>query len=245
MIFALIIGRKGSSGFPNKNLLKINNKPLAYYPIQTLKKVKRINKIYMSTDDERLITLANQMKIETIKRPKYLATKKALGEDVFEHGYKFIKKKNIGIKIKFLILMFCNAVTITNKSINEGIDLLLNNTDADSAVTVSEYNMWSPLRARKLDNNGFLKPFVPFKYFGNEKTLNCDRDSQGSVFFADMGCSIVRPKCLDKLSEGLLPQKWMGKKILPIYQEAGFDLDYNWQVPSAEWWINNKWDSKE
>ena len=62
--------------------------------------------------------------------------------------------------------------------------------------------MWSPLRARKLDKNRTLKPFVPFKTFGNPKTLNCDRDSQGDVFYADMSASVVRPHCLEKLEKG-------------------------------------------
>ena len=61
-------------------------------------------------------------------------------------------------------------------------------------------------------SDGTLKPFVKFEYFGNPKTLNCDRDSQGNVYFADMSLSIVRPKCLENLKDGLLPQKWMGKK---------------------------------
>ena len=38
MIIALMIGRKGSSGFPNKNLLKIFNKHLCEYPIIAVKK---------------------------------------------------------------------------------------------------------------------------------------------------------------------------------------------------------------
>ena len=32
----------------------------------------------------------------------------------------------------------------------------------------------------------------------------------------------------------------MGKKIAPIYSEAGFDLDYEWQLPQLEHWIKNK-----
>jgi hypothetical protein len=32
----------------------------------------------------------------------------------------------------------------------------------------------------------------------------------------------------------------MGKKILPIYNEAGLDLDYEWQVGQVEWWLKNK-----
>ena len=97
--------------------------------------------------------------------------------------------------------------------------------------------MWSPLRARKLNKDGSLIPFVPFETFGNPKTLNCDRDSQGDVLFADMGVSVVRPKCLENMKNNLLPQKWMGNKIAPIYSEAGFDIDYEWQLPLLKYWI--------
>lgn len=55
-----------------------------------------------------------------------------------------------------------------------------------------------------------------------------DRDSQGDVYLADMSVSVVRPKCLENMKEGLLPQKWMGQKIAPIISNAGFDLDYDW-----------------
>ena len=87
-----------------------------------------------------------------------------------------------------------------------------------------------------------MKPFVKFEYFGNPKTLNCDRDSQGDVHFADMSVNIVRPRCLENMSEGLLPQKWMGKKIAPINSYAGFDIDYEWQLPQLEYWIKKNGD---
>ena len=100
--------------------------------------------------------------------------------------------------------------------------------------------MWSPLRARKLMSDGSLKPFVKFEYFGNPKTLNCYRDSQGNVYFADMSLSIVRPKCLENLKDGLLPQKWMGKKIMPIKSWGGFDIDYEWQMPLLKYRLKFK-----
>ena len=72
--------------------------------------------------------------------------------------------------------------------------------------------MCSPLR-RKLDKKGLLKPFVKFEYFGNPKTLNCDRDSQGDVYFADMSLSTIRPKNLEDLSKNLLPQSGWVKNL--------------------------------
>ena len=41
------------------------------------------------------------------------------------------------------------------------------NKSFDSAVTTSIYNMWSPLRARKIGKYNLLKPFLPFESFGN------------------------------------------------------------------------------
>ena len=128
---------------------------------------------------------------------------------------------------------------INAELIDRGVRFLRRNKNFDSAVSTSIYNMWSPLRARRLMKDGSLKPFVPFETFGNPKTLNCDRDSQGDVYFADMSVSVVRPKCLEKMNKGLLPQKWMGNKIAPIKSEGGFDLDYAWQIPTAEYWIKH------
>jgi hypothetical protein len=237
MITALLLGRKGSRGFPGKNTLQILGHPLAWYPMQTALSVDKIDKVYLSTDDTVLMQIAENIGVEVIERPEYLASNEALGEHAYVHGYEEIKKRNSEQQIEMVVLLFCNAATISVNAIDEGIALLREKPDLDSAVTVSRYNMWSPLRARKLDTQGCLQPFVPFEVFGDPKTLNCDRDSQGDVLYADMGCSVVRPHCLENLEEGLLPQKWMGQKIAPIYQEAGCDIDYEWQVPLVEWWL--------
>lgn len=239
MIAALLLGRKGSKGFPGKNKHIINGKPLAWYPMKTALSVEKIDKVYLSTDDPDLAEIANSVGVEVIDRPDYLADDKALGEDAYVHGYEEICRRNPDEKIDTVVLLFCNAATINKASIEKGLGMLRDDPEADSAVTVSRYNMWSPLRARKVTDNGYLEPFVPFESFGDPATLNCDRDSQGDIWFADMGCSIVRSHCLENINSGLLPQKWMGKKILPIYQEAGCDIDYEWQIPGVEWWLNN------
>ena len=164
-----------------------------------------------------------------------------MGDHVFIHAYnEIVKREDINKKqINLLVLLFANGATVTSKMIRCGIEFLNKNKNRsfDSAVSVSKYNMWSPLRARKINKDGSLKPFVPFKTFGDPKTLNCDRDSQGDVYFADMGVSVIRPNCLDNYEKNLLPQKWMGKKIAPIFSEAGFDIDYKWQLPLLKYWI--------
>lgn len=130
-----------------------------------------------------------------------------------------------------------NAVTINNKLIDEAIEKLDENPEADSAVTVSVFNMYSPLRARKLNDLGFLEPFVPLNSFGDEVSLSCDRNSQGDVYYADMSHSVCRSRCIENIENGLLPQKWMGNKILPVLNEDGCDIDENWQLDMSIRWL--------
>jgi len=237
MIVALMLGRKGSSGFPGKNTSSVCGRPMMEWPILAAQKSKYVEKIYVSTDCEEIKAIGRKNQCEIIDRPDFLCTKEALGEDAYVHGYEVICDLNKGKEIEQVVLLFCNAATISAELIDEGVEALRKNPKLDSAVTVSEYNMWSPLRARRETPSGTLEPFVPFETFGDPKTLNCDRDSQGSVFFADMSVSIVRPYCLDNLEEGLLPQKWMGQEIFPIKNWAGCDVDYEWQVPQVEYWL--------
>src|ERR1051325_7962803 len=219
MIPALLLGRGGSTGFPGKNLYPVLGRPLMAYPLMAARDSRHVGSIYVSTDSEEIMAVGRQYGAEVIVRPPELCTPQALGEDAFAHGYRVMRERlaAAGETIELVVLLFANAATITAELIDQGIELLRANPKLDSAVTVSRYNMWSPLRARKLGTDGCLHPFVPFEVFGDPATLNGDRDSQGDVFFADMGVSIVRPHCLENLQYGLLPQKWMGQHIAPIY----------------------------
>ena len=238
MICALLLGREGSSGFPGKNVYPVLGKPLMAYPLIAAKGSQYVDKIFVSTDSPRIMEIAREYDASVIERPPELCSSTALGEDAFVHGYRVITER-LGEKPELLVLLFCNAATVDARIIDEGIVVLRANPEYDSAVSVSRYNMWSPLRARKIEEDGLLHPFVPFETFGDPKTLNCDRDSQGDVWFADMGLSIVRSRCLDDLENGLLPQKWMGQKIYPLEQWGGCDVDYEWQIPQVEFWLKN------
>jgi hypothetical protein len=236
MIAALMLGREGSTAFPGKNTLPILGRPMMVYPLLAAKYSKYVDEIFVSTDSDRIKNIAGDFGATIIDRPPHLATKEALGEDAYAHGYRHIRY-TLNKPVEMVVLLFCNAPTILPSVIDRGIEALRADESLDSAVTVSVYNMWSPLRARKLDGEGLLQPFVPFELFGDPKTLNCDRDSQGDVYFADMSTSIVRPRCLENLHDGLLPQRWMGTRIFPLKQWGGLDVDYEWQVPQVEFWL--------
>lgn len=239
MIVAILIGREGSSGYPGKNVTPVLGKPLVAWPLEAARAVPAIGRIYVSTDSPRIKDIAAGYGARIIDRPDHLCTKQALGEHAYQHAHGVIRDHlaGEGLEPELYVLLMANAPTISAAQLEEGIDALRRNPDYDSAVTVSCYNMWSPLRARKIGEDGLLHPFVPFETFGDPKTLNCDRDSQGDVWFADMGVSIIRPHNLDHLEDGMLPQKWMGRSIYPIRNVGGLDVDYEYQMPQAEFWL--------
>ncbi len=239
MICALMLGREGSVGFPGKNVFPVLGRPLMAYPLMAAKGSREVERIFVSTDSPRIAAIAQEYGVEVIDRPAELCTGAALGEEAFAHGYRVIRDRltPTGQTIELMVLLFANAATITSRLIDEGISTLRGDPALDSAVTVSRYNMWSPLRARKIGEDGLLHPFVSFEALGDPGALTCDRDSQGDVFFADMSVSVVRPRCLERLEAGLLPQRWMGRRIAPIPSWGGCDVDYLWQVPGVEHWL--------
>ena len=239
MIAALLVGRGGSTGLPGKNTRLVLGRPLMAYPLLAAQAARSVERIYVSTDSDEIRRIGEEHGAEYIERPPELASPTALGEDAFRHGYEVIRDRlaDEGEELELLVLLFANAPTVSGELIDRGVHRLCEDPSFDSAVTVSRYNMWSPLRARRLTEDGSLQPFVPFETFGDPATLNCDRDSQGDVLFADMGLSIVRPRCLEHMENGLLPQKWMGRKIAPIESWGGCDVDYEWQLPGVEYWL--------
>ena len=93
MFCSLILGRKGSIGFPGKNTYDIYGHPLAWYPMQAALSTVEIDKNFISTDDSELMELGRELGFEVIERPDYLATSEALGDDAYKHGYEEIRDK--------------------------------------------------------------------------------------------------------------------------------------------------------
>jgi len=260
-IVAIIIGKGNSRGFPGKNFTKINGHPMMSYPIVAACGSKNIDKVYFSTEDGRLKAIAgNYYGVIIIDRPKELATDEALGEDVFVHAYKYIRDQNISNgrrvddggtggqlweydNIEFIVLMFANAPCITGWMLDEMIEELRKYKGADSICTISKYNMFSPIRMRKFDC--FLEQIpdriVPYSRELIENT-NCDRDSGADAWIYDCSAAVVRPHCLEKIGEGIPPQRWLGNHIIGYKQtDPALDVDFYFQKFQVEWWLDRNW----
>lgn len=188
-VIAILLGRRNSKGLPGKNTMQVLGRPISHYSLMAAKSSKYVSEIFLTTDDNDIINEGNKFGASIICRPIHLCTDDALFEDALIHGYHEAVKMR-GKKPELVVILMCNVLTIDSVLIDQAIEALNNDPNADSAVTVSCLNMYSPLRARKKSESGYLLPFVPFDSFGDPATLNCDRDSQGDVYYADMSHSL-------------------------------------------------------
>lgn len=225
---ALVIGRRGSR-VANKNMRPVLGRPLALYPILAARHARAVTRTFVSTDCPQIRGLAEAEGCSVIDRPAHLATHEALAEDAFKHGFEAIVGE-LG-EVEFVVLLFANGATITPGMLDEGVAFLRAHEEYDSAVTVGRYNMYSALRARRIED-GKVRPFVDPGLFAG---ATCDRDSQGDTYFVDCSLFVLRPRCfLNNFAGGELPFRWIGRAVHPLIQEGGCDVDHEWQFPVVE-----------
>lgn len=237
-VAAILFGRGGSVMLPGKNIGKILGRPSLHYPLMAARASGILGDLYVSTDSEDIFNLARPFGITEIRRPGHLASNEALLEDAIRHAFDWVEKTSVDPVDLYLILL-CNAVTVLPDRIRQAYELLGKDPEADSVTTGSKWNMFSPVRARRLDRTtGLLVNYVPMDLLGEMVNISCDRDKSEDCYFCDNSFTLVRRSALARLHESNGPFKWMGNKIRFIEQiPGGGDVDLAWQIPVAEWWL--------
>ncbi|MGD0201820.1 MAG: cytidylyltransferase [Bryobacteraceae bacterium] len=231
MIPALLIGRGGSCGVPGKNTMPILGRPLMTYPILAAKNSRHVDRIYLSTEATDIQAIGREHGLEIIDRPRELSTDQALVEDVVVHGFHAMRE--CGADVEMFVLLFCNTATITPGIIDRGIEALRADASFDSAVTVSPYNEFSPVRAKRVTPEGTIMPYVDVNAIAN---ASCDRDSAETCYFCDCSVWILRSQCM-QLENGILPFRWMGRRSMPLYQTGGLDIDHDYGIAMTDHWL--------
>ena len=109
-----------SSRLINKNILPIKRLPMFVYTFLKVKKSKKIDKFYVSTESKKIIKICKKYKIDFIKRPYYLAKPDIEKQAVIVNCLKKLKKKNI--KPKIVISCQANSPQIKIKDIENALN---------------------------------------------------------------------------------------------------------------------------
>lgn len=239
MIVSLVIGKHRSMGCPGKNVRPLLGRPMCEYAFLAAHGSRHIERIFTSTDSPEIAAVGAKYGAEWIERPAALATPEALTEDALLHAYHEITAR-LGEAPEIVVLLFANSPTIAVGRIDEGIDKLLSDPTLDSAFTACKYNMFAPLRARRVNSENLIEPYVPLEAFGDTSTMSSIRGGEGDCHFLDLSVQVLRGRCLADIWNGPLPFRWMGHKAWALENDFGFDIDFEWQIPVVEHWLVDK-----
>ncbi|ENM1123433.1 acylneuraminate cytidylyltransferase family protein [Vibrio parahaemolyticus] len=92
---ALITARGGSKGLPRKNILDLNGKPLIAWTIKAAVECSKIERVFVSTDDEEISRISRAYGAEIINRPKELALDNSSSIEVINHAISWFSKNNV------------------------------------------------------------------------------------------------------------------------------------------------------
>lgn len=236
MNIGLVIGKKRSTGIPGKNIKTIVGRPAAEYAFIAAKH-SIIDKIFVSTDCEEIQAIGKNYSAIHIARPDYLARPDSLTEDVLVHAYSEILKHIPAPEIKTISLLFCNNPAVDVAKLNEAIAFTATTTEYDSCFSVARYDMFSPIRARKLSDKGEIVSAAPDLL---KDGISSIRSSQGAIYFCDLSIQVMKPRCFTHMSEGQQPFQWQGRSSKAIEVDYGFDIDSEWQFVVIEHWLRSR-----
>lgn len=236
MNIGILIGKANSYGVPGKNTRIIVGRPSVEYSFIAAK-YSLIDKLFVSTDCPIIKSLAKEYHSIIIDRPSRLAQSETPTEDVLFHAYQEIKQILKDESIDTITVLFSNTPTIDVNLLNASIIKLSNSEEVDSIFSVVKFDMFSPVRARKIDGEGQIFPAVDLDLLGNVSSL---RGSEGSTYFQDFSIQVIKEKCLRHLDKGKFPFKWQGSVSIAVETDFGFDIDTEWQIPVVEYWLKKR-----
>ncbi len=172
-VLCLILARGGSKGVKNKNIRNLNGKPVLSYAIDSAKKSKFIDRIILSSDDDRIRKIGIKFGVEApFNRPKILARDNSNVNDAFLHALNWVEKDEQR-KYDYIVQIQCTNPMVLSKDIDAVISKL-DKTKADSVISVNKLESYHPARIKKIIRDKITDFAVKETPFSNRQRLKPD-----------------------------------------------------------------------
>mgnify|MGYP006112158355 CR=1 FL=1 len=221
----IIPARKGSKGIPNKNTKLLNGKPLINYTLDYASKVSTgLDKVCITTDDNKVKELAKKYDFDILKRPSKLATDSSSMNDVVKHVIEKYNRQGIFFKA-FIILQPTSPI----RHINDFNKIeLLYTPEIDMVVSVRKARENPYYLLYEENSSGFIAK--------SKELIITRRQDAPEVYCLNGSIFMINPKSLDK--SDISNFKKLVKFEMPYERSTDIDDSTDWLL--TEIFLKNK-----
>ena len=211
-ILCIVPARKNSKGIKNKNIQKINNREILYYPIKAGMESKYIDEVIFSSDSKKYIKIAEKYGANIyFERPKKISKDTSSSFEVVNHAINFLKNKNLFFDI--VVLLEPTSPLTNCKDIDQAIKRMIEKKYSSlvSVMDASKYNI--NFQFKELNNT--LKPLNKNGVLRRRQEIKKTYCLDGSLYV-----SFIKEYLKNK---SFISNKTMGYKIKSIWKN--FEID--------------------
>lgn len=136
-ILVVIPARGGSKGIPRKNLRNLASKPLLYYGIKTALASRYTPDVYVSSDDDEILSISKKLGAETIKRDALISGDTVTLDPVIYNAYQEaqrVERKEYDL----IITMQPTSPLLKTKTLDMAIEAMLAGDEFDTVIAAKE-----------------------------------------------------------------------------------------------------------
>ena len=225
-IFCFIFARSGSKRIKNKNLQKINGKSLLTHSINFAKKLKIIDKIFVSTDSKKISKVATKYGAIKLDRPTNLSRDASPEWKIWQYAIRQAENQ-YGAFDAFLTLPTTGPLR-SLKDVISAIKKLKKNTDIVITVSKSYRNPYFNVIEKKSNGKYNLVKKTNKKYFEYKKESPTTYDMNTVAY-------VAKPSYI-KRNKNIFAGK-VAIQIIP--EERALDIDTKFHLRVARFLYKN------
>jgi len=136
-VLVVIPARGGSKGIPRKNLRSLRGKPLLYYAIHTALQSRYSPDIYVSSDDDEILSLSRKMGAKTIQRSSQISKDATTLDPVIYDAFKKIEQLE-NKAYDLIVTLQPTSPLLKANSLDEAIGVLQRHPEIETVISATD-----------------------------------------------------------------------------------------------------------